>query len=368
MAAPWPATPQQLGSPAALSRTPTATSVGSLMRRGECLEGRSAAAARGADSPPPPPPPWTAAAASAPRRQPEEAPPQQPPSWALPDSRPRRNRHQPHFLEAELEEVTLRASLPEAQTAWYESARYFVSLHPSSVRLPSIELPKQVPQGTVDNQHLVFAAQPAQLRRSEASEADSECMCADFRERLSLRMDRLPSHCILYLWCHRRSMLNEDTRLLGYRALPLRDPSLHGRLAAWDVCAVRSGEEVAHVRLRYSLWTTPGPIQLPYLSDEQPAEVTLHWSPPMDDQGVKITGYRIALLGPGADRWLTVCECTTSTSFRLDGLRPSTAYMVDIRAMNEAGVGEASQLEVSTSGLEEAAPLERQQSEEIDSL
>jgi len=338
-------------------------SVGTLMRGGVLREGCGAAIGENGTDSPPPPPPRTAAAASAPPRQRSKDSPRRLLSSAAPEARPRRSsRHQPHVLQAELEEIALRASLPEAQTAWYESAEYFASLHPSSVRLPEIELPKEVPSGVSDGLHLAFSAKSAQLRQprgaGEAAAAEGECLRADFRECLSLRMDRLPSHCVLFLWRRRRSLLGEDTRLLGYRALPLRDASLQGRLAAWDVVALRSGEEVAQVRLRYSVFTTPGPIQLPHLSDVLPTEVTMHWRPPLDDQGAKVLGYQISMRSPDEEQWLTVSECTQSKSFKLDGLIPGAIYAVDIRAVNEAGVGEHSELEVSAASHGEASSNE----------
>lgn len=371
---PWPATPQQHGLPASASRSAAAPPLGALMRTGDCRTGRGPANSRGTDSPPPPPPRTAATASAAPRRPLQDTSSQRMLSREAPEAKPRRSRHQPHVLDAELQEITFRADLPDVQTAWYESAGYFVSLHPSSARLPSVELPEEVPHGIADGRHLAFAAKPARPQQpraaSEVATNEGEYLCVDFEERLSLRTDRLHTHCVLYLWCRRRSVLSEDTKLLGYRALPLRDATLHGRLAAWDVFSLSSGEEIAHVRLRYSVWTTPGPIQLPHLDEVRPTEVTMHWSPPIDDQGVKVIGYQVSVLGPAEERWRTVSECTNSTSFKLDGLIPGTLYLVDIRAVNEAGVGEPCELEVSTNDLDEASTLEQcpSDAEEIASL
>merc|ERR1712039_937338 len=106
----------------------------------------------------------------------------------------------------------------------------------------------------------------------------------------------------------------------GGRVLPLREAGLYGRLAAWDIADLESGEQVAEVRMRYSVALPPGPIQLPYLSDVTSSEVTLNWSRPLEDRGMPVVGYRVALWKPRAARWHALCECMAATHFTVDSL------------------------------------------------
>jgi len=146
--------------------------------------------------------------------------------------------------------------------------------------------------------------------------------------------------------------------LLGGRALPLREAGLYGRLAAWDIADLESGEQVAEVRMRYSVALPPGPIQLPYLSDVTPSEVTLNWSRPLEDRGMPVVGYRVALWKPRAATWLTLCECRPSTTFVVGSLAAGSTYIVDIRAVSDVGVGDPSQLEVLTANANADPPLQ----------
>jgi len=256
----------------------------------------------------------------------------------------------PHILQVELEEITLPGKLRGTEPSWFETTHYFISLHPSSARLPAVELPEQVPQRTEDGFHMVFAAQPALA-------AGNQCLCAEYHEHKSLRMDQLHTHFMLFLWLRRSSMFGAEvaTELLGCRALPLRDASLYGRLAAWDISDVASGEQIAEARLRFAACTPPGPIQLPHLSEVGATELTLSWSAPLDDGGLDVLDYGVELLPPGEERWQPVCECTPSAErcCTLRGLTAATTYGVSIFARNGAGLGESCRLEVSTSVAED---------------
>merc|ERR1712151_303547 len=163
-----------------------------------------------------------------------------------------------------------------------------------------------------------------------------------------LRTERLHTHCILYLWCQKQSLFGMEVSLLGWRALSLRDQSLYGRLAAWDVTHAESGEQVAEIRMRCFVATAPGVIQLPHLLTVQTTTVEIKWSPPVEDNGKPVIGYMLALLEPCTEDWITLCECLTSTTFVMRNLTPGTAYLVDVRAINEVGVGEHCELEVVT--------------------
>jgi len=262
-----------------------------------------------------------------------------------------RSYRRPHILEVDLQDLRLSSgSSGEVPAAWYESVRYFVSLHPSSSRRsPAAQLPQDVPEYTQDGRHMVSSAQPCMpLPRPEDSLVGPLVLGADWQERLAMKTDRLDTHFVMYLWGRKASIFSKEDFLLGCRAVPLRDMSLHGRLAAWDISDIETGQEVAQVRMRCSVSTTPGPIQLPHLSDVGSNGLQLNWSPPLDDNGRPVTGYRVALLEPCTEEWSTVCECTKLTSCPIEDLAPSTVYMVDIRALNEIGAGDPCELEVAT--------------------
>lgn len=198
---------------------------------------------------------------------------------------------------------------------------------------------------------MVFAAKPARA-------AGDQRFCAEYCEHLSLRTEQLNTHFMLFLWLQRSSMFGGEatTQLLGCRALPLRDSSLYGRLAAWDISDIASGEQIAEARLRYAACKSPGPIQLPHLSKVGPTELTLSWSAPMDDGGLEVLDYKVELLPPGEDWWRPVCECTPAATrcCTLTGLAAGTAYEVRISARNAVGQGEPCRLEVSTAVAEDA--------------
>jgi len=310
---------------------------------------------------------WPAASSSAMPAEPDSRFPA--PSLSLP-SRPRgaSKKRRPRLLEVEFEDITVNAGVFRTGLAWYEVARCFVSLHPSSARVPQNAaevlgfLPVEVPLETQEWQHLV--SQLAMLRSggslasaatgavSAPGDVAGSSLRAQLDEKASLRMDRPHSHCIAFLWCRRGSMVpglsNEDVALLGWRAIPLRDESLHGRLAAWDFAHAETGEQVAVLRMRCSVATPPGAIQLPHLEESAPTCVRFHWSIPLADGGKPILGYQVSLLEPCSEDWVTLSECAPSTTFVVRNLTPGTAYLLDVKPVNDVGVGDGCELEVVT--------------------
>jgi len=261
----------------------------------------------------------------------------------------------PHILQVDLDELVVQRGGcgpmemdPSSLALLFESSvSYFVSLHPTSSTSASVELPAEVPQFTVDKHHMVSGARS--VGPSLAFDGSSGEDILFFDESLSMRVDHLDTHFLLYLWGRRSSAFggHEDS-LFGCRAIPLRDVSLHGRLAVWDICDLETGVEVAELRMRCSIATTPGAIQLPHLSDVAPTSLRLNWSAPLVDNGRPVIGYSITILEPCAEEWTDVCECTVRTFFELMNLIPSSVYMVNIRALNEVGLGESSEFEIAT--------------------
>lgn len=256
----------------------------------------------------------------------------------------------PHIIHVDIEDLWFSGYHPEA--AWYESLRFQVSLHPSSSRSPCLERPHGVPVAGRDTGCLVSSAR-AVSSVSPPGQTEKSGLGLRFEDKLKLRTDHLDTHLALYLWCHKASVFADEEILLGCRAVPLRDTGLHGRLAGWDVCDIQRGLEIAQVRLRCYIASVPGQIQLPHVSEVQQTSLRLNWSPPLEDRGRPVTGYRVALLAPGSEDWNIVCECNKSTSFLIDMLVTGTVYLVDIRAINEVGAGESRECEVATADTEE---------------
>lgn len=256
-------------------------------------------------------------------------------------------------MQVDVEDLWFTGYQPEA--AWYESMRFIISLHPSSSRSPCLKRPRSVPTAECD-ECMISSARAVTSVSPPGSEDGQPGLGLRFESRLSMRSTHLDTHLALYLWCRKASVFADEEVLLGCRAVPLRDTNLHGRLAAWDVFDIERGLEIAQVRLRCSMASVPGPIQLPHVSEVEPASLRLNWSPPLEDRGSPVIGYRIALLAPGS-QWTTASECIKSTSFFIENLVASTVYLVDIRAINEVGAGESRELEVATVDEEEEVGL-----------
>jgi len=261
----------------------------------------------------------------------------------------RLSRNRPHVLEVDLDQLALLPGAPEVFPFWFESVEYFVSLHPSEGDARSPELPSGVPQATVCGAYLVSCRTPA---RSHVGDSPSQ-PTVHFNHKMRMRVERVDPHMKLFLWRRRSNLLSEETSLIGFRPLPLRDTEYYHRCATWDIWDVVTGQAVAEIRCRFAVHPTPGCIRLLHLVDVRPTSVTLHWSAPIDGHAV-LLGYRIdILLFDGESSWWSpVVECEMSTEFVVTDLKPDTAYMFNVRAVNEAGVGEPCECEVATAPVE----------------
>jgi len=259
---------------------------------------------------------------------------------AWPKTASKRHRR-PHVLRVELDELRLNSGELALELAWYESARYFVSLHPSSVKLPTVQWPREAPRPQPHAQYMASMPQAATSSEPEVYEQQEQ---VHFKEKLEMRVDRLDSHFILFLWCTRSGLLSEATVLLGYRPIPLRDASLYSRWAAWDIFDLQADRELAQLSIRLDVEPPPAQIRLPHLSDVKETKFTLNWSPPL---GSEPTAYAVSLRSHGA-AVASLRQTTSSREVCFDGLVPGCSYVLEVKGMNQAGWGDSCQLEAST--------------------
>eukprot|EP00929_Paragymnodinium_shiwhaense_P086780 TRINITY_DN47214_c0_g1_i3.p1 TRINITY_DN47214_c0_g1~~TRINITY_DN47214_c0_g1_i3.p1 ORF type:complete len:430 (-),score=24.27 TRINITY_DN47214_c0_g1_i3:68-1357(-) len=257
----------------------------------------------------------------------------------------------PHMIEIDLDEILVLADAPGADISWYELASCWISVHPTSSRLPrngalpKEVLPTSVPEATEMGSFMV--SQPAWLGRG-TDDAGRPVLKVKVQERISLLRQHLDTHCILFLWFRRTSVAEASVLLLGWRALPLQDASLYCRLAHWDITHTETCQLVAEARLRCHVSAVPGQIQLPHLEDVSPTTLDFKWSPPMQENGKSIEGYKLMFAQPPSRSWQLLEACVASTTYRLTNLTASTAYLVQISAVNAVGEGEHFKLEMVT--------------------
>lgn len=292
----------------------------------------------------------------------------------------------PHMLEVELEELEL---FPEAdhehlRPGWFESLKYFISLHPHSEHHDDIPLPRDAPRATVEGEYLVSQTQlPKHPGVQVGASMKSGALASDksmvgegrrpinqhpvvtFREQMALTKEMLDTNMVAYVWGRKASITSESVTLIGRALAPLHEFEFQRRSTTWGVSDVVEGHQVAEMRLRYHVSTTPGPVQLPKLADSMRTEVTVKWEPPESDHGAPILGYKVAFLlenpRPGSNEgpsWFTLCECTKSTNpvYVVANLAGNTTYTLDIAAVNKVGPGDGCEFQVSTAPVEPDPP------------
>jgi len=307
------------------------------------------------------------------RRAPPPAP--KPPAWQQFEQRL-------HLLEVVLDELELHPDAPDLAPAWYESLNYFVSLHPRSEPHQEIPMPRDAPKATVAGKYLVSKIQPpkapqvkvppkASRRPGGGGEEDGEVKTDPTanpvvqynKEELALTMDHLDHHLVAYIWGKKSHVAKEEVTLVGRALAPLHEFKFQRKSTTWGVFDVLEGHRVAEMRLRYSVCTTPSSVLQPYLAEVKQTEVTIKWSPPANDHGAPVIGYKVAILldakkGDEGPQWFTLCERTKTTNpvYVVANLIGNTAYMVDIRAVNKVGVGDPCEFQITTAPVEPDPP------------
>lgn len=254
----------------------------------------------------------------------------------------------PYIVDVDLESLQFTADA-YISPAWYESVTYFASLH-LDLREGSFcgQFPERLHETFLCGHSAVSSAKPC----ASLPGLDDLAKGISWGERLSIRTEDIAEEgiLILNLWGRIGTWFGSEDFILGSRAMSILDQSLQGRVSLWDVVGVKTGVEVAQVRLRLTASTAPGPIQLPHLSDVMPTSLQLNWSPPLEDahQKRKVEGYTVSQRLPFSREWRLVCAHTSARNFEVDDLLPSTVYLVDIRAVNAVGEGASCEMEVST--------------------
>eukprot|EP00435_Cladocopium_sp_Y103_P019459 s2081_g4.t1 len=238
---------------------------------------------------------------------------EKPPAWHDIEERP-------HLIEVELDELELHPDAPDLQAGWFESLKYFISLHPRSEEPDHIPLPRDPPLQSVDGHYLVSQAQKAYKPAAQvgfSEDGPNQNLVATFEEAMSLPMEKLDHHLVAYVWAIKSGMMGAQTTTLVGRALaPLQDFQLQRKTTTWGIFDILAGHRVAEMRLRYHVCTTPAAVEDIHSADVKQSEVTVRWAPPKNDHGAQVIGYQISiLLDPKPNeppQWYRLCECTKS--------------------------------------------------------
>lgn len=276
---------------------------------------------------------------------------EKPPAWHDIEERP-------HLIEVELDELELHPDAPDLQAGWFEPLRYFISLHPRSEEPDHIPLPRDPPLQSVDGHYLVSQAQRAYKPAAQvgfSEDGPNQNLVATFEEAMSLPMEKLDHHLVAYVWAIKSGMMGAQTTTLVGRALaPLQDFQLQRKTTTWGIFDILAGHRVAEMRLRYHVCTTPAAVEDIQSADVKQSEVTVRWVPPKNDHGAQVIGYQISiLLDPKPNeppQWYRLCECTKSKTpvYVVANLKGNTAYLLDIRAVNKVGAGDAHEFQITT--------------------
>lgn len=157
-------------------------------------------------------------------------------------------------------------------------------------------------------------------------------------------------------------MMEETVILVGRSLAPLHEFALQRKYTKWGIFDVMKGHRVANVRLKYTVSSIPGPVLEPMLIEVQQTELRIAWTPPQNDHGAPILGYKVSIKleqsvnhGP---RWHTLCEQTKTLNpeYVIANLTGNKVYTVDVRAVNKVGVGDACEFQVATAPVNPDPP------------
>lgn len=260
-----------------------------------------------------------------------------------------------HILEFELEEVRLHRETPDLVPDWHQTTTYFVSFHPFAGE-PII--PIQAPKQTMEGECLVSLS----VASVDASVKTAGLKHIPFKERLILRTDNPIPSCQILLWGRKGNIAAEEIVLLGKTIISLFDYTLQRKVVPWVVMDFSIGDvPAAEMFMKYEVKTTPAAVQLLHLTDVRRDQVTLHWTPPLNDHGSPTLGYKIDILlthpQTGA-QWHTLCQCTKTlyTSYVVENLTGNTEYLINVMAVNAVGEGDPFEFQIQTAPVEPSPP------------
>jgi len=276
-----------------------------------------------------------------------------------------------HILEVDLEELRVSMHSPDMTALWYQSTSYYVSLHPTAEPIEDISLPMDAPSHTIEGKHLVSKPQTAKKPPVD----NGHPLAAVFKEKLKLTTDFLEPTLAGFVWGRKASLAAEELVLVGTFAMSLFDFNLQRKVHPWKVMDPTVDKPIGEVLIRHQVMTTPGPVQLPVLSEVKRTEVTINWAKPLNDHGSPIIGYKIDILVTpklegglksvlamqGAEtgpQWVTLDDCTKALTpaYVIKELEGNTSYMVNIQARNLVGPGDPCEFQIQTAPIEPAPP------------
>lgn len=258
-----------------------------------------------------------------------------------------------HILEFELEEVRLQRETPDLVPDWHESTTYYMSFHHFA---DDAGVPLEAPKYTKEGEHLVSLSVAA----VEPAVKSAHLKHIPFKEKLIMHTEFPIPNCQILLWGRKGNIAAEDIVLLGRTVISLFDYTLQRKMVPWHVMDFTVEEPVAEMFMKYEVKTTPAPVQLLHLTEVKKDQVTLHWTPPLNDHGSPIQGYKIDILlrdQTGA-QWHTLCQCTKTlyTSYVVENLTGNTEYLINVMAVNGVGEGDPCEFQIQTAPVEPSPP------------
>jgi len=274
------------------------------------------------------------------------------------------------------------------QSGWFEKpCRYLLSAHvgeearadppeqPGKLATRAVQAqPPQIvnPEEEALRQRVMKAIVAMIEERKKAGETvpdDRNSLECRFNERLAVRLSDVgpgpaaggPAYFRVDVWVEQPvGLFGKDLRRQFFARIyvPLNDPRCQRRPCTWP--AVDStGKEIAYLTCEYAFVHAPPPVQDLQVERATCSEVSLTWSPPPADSIAPIVGYTLeaCMLSRGNSSdpgqrngqlpWQHVSDLPSSSSPEAvaKNLRGDTRYRFRVRAVSEAGLGEAAEVE-----------------------
>lgn len=212
---------------------------------------------------------------------------------------------------------------------------------------------------------------------SENAAGALECR---FNARIDVRLSEVgpgpaaggPAYFRVDIWAERQAgIFAKEMRydLFGRVFVPLDDAKLQRRPVTWPAVDAQ-GNDVAFLTLEFAFVHSPLAVQSLHVTSTTSSEVHLSWGPPAADSAAPLLGYTVEVCTlrrgrrssspsgqeppSAADReglhWQPIGEVPPNAApgIAAMNLRGDTSYSFRVRAVNEAGVGEAAYVDSHT--------------------